>query len=63
MGDVTWNVIRNHLTQKLGVLVKPLEQACKDAFEDEFPNSNGTVFRIISLSPRIALICRRMDAS
>lgn len=41
MGDVTWGVIRNHLTQKLGTLVEPLNEACKSAFQDELPDCNG----------------------
>jgi hypothetical protein len=42
MGDLTWSVLRNHLTQKLGTLVEPLEKACKSAFQDELPDCNGT---------------------
>ncbi|KAF2656395.1 cytochrome P450 [Lophiostoma macrostomum CBS 122681] len=38
MGDVTWSVLRNHLTQKLGTLVEPLNATCKAAFQDEFPD-------------------------
>ncbi|KAF2008890.1 cytochrome P450 [Aaosphaeria arxii CBS 175.79] len=38
MGDITWNVIRNHLTQKLGTLVQPLDETCKMAYEVELPD-------------------------
>jgi ent-kaurene oxidase len=41
MGDITWSVIRNHLTQKLGTLVEPLTEACKLAFQVELPDSTG----------------------
>lgn len=41
MGDVTWSVIRNHLTQKLGTLVEPLNETCKAAFQDELPDCTG----------------------
>ena len=44
MGDVTWGVIRNHLTQKLGTLVEPLNEACESAFQDELPTNCNSEF-------------------
>jgi hypothetical protein len=41
MGDITWNVLRSHLTQKLGTLVKPLHATCESTFQDEFPDCTG----------------------
>jgi hypothetical protein len=37
MGTITWSVLRNHLTQKLGTLVEPLNETCKVAYLEELP--------------------------
>lgn len=41
LGDITWTVLRNHLTQKLGNLVEPLADAGRKAFRDEMPDCAG----------------------